>query len=436
MLKTFKYRLHPSKAQEQRMFQVLEICRHWYNMCLSERKWAWELAGRRVTKGEQEKTAAHYRRTFPQAHIVFSQTMQTVCDDLDKAFQAFFRRVEFARGAGQYRLEFARGASQQPPAANSRRIQAGEKPGYPRFKSRNHFHSFAFKQFGVGARLDGRRLKLFGIGRVAMRWHRPIEGEIKTVRIVHKAGRWYACFACEVSDEFVAGGDLSPLRGRIHEPLPKTGKAIGLDMGVSAMLTTSNGEKVDNPAYYRKSQAKLRRAQRSLQRKQRGGENRRKALLRVQRAHSHTANQRNDYAHKLARQLVDQYDLIALEDLRIRNMVRNHRLSKSILDSGWGLFRQVLTDKAASAGRELVLVNPAYTSQECSNPKCRRRHDLSLKDRWIECACGLSLDRDHNAAINILNRAGRDTSVSRNVDPLPTSNDAGKVTRATEAAAL
>jgi putative transposase len=391
MLKTFKYRLYPSHAQEQQMFQVLDVCRHWYNMCLSERKWTYELEGRKVTKGEQEKAAIHYRRTFPQAQIVCSQTMQTVCDDLDKAFQAFFRRVK-----------------------------AGETPGYPRFKGRNHFHSFAFKQFGVGAKLDGRRLKLFGIGRVAIRWHRPIEGEIKTVRIVHKAGRWYACFSCEV---------------RESKPLPKTGRAVGLDMGVSAMYTKSDGEKADNPAYYRKSQRQLKRAQRSLARKERGSNNRRKALLKVQRLQEHTANQRQDYAHKLARQLVNEYDLIALEDLRIRNMVRNTRLSKSILDSGWGLFRQLLTYKAESAGREVVLVNPAYTSSRCMN--CDRPFpDFDLSVRWVECACGLSLNRDHHAALKVLDRAGWDTSVSRNVDPLSAPFGAGKVKRAAEAAAL
>jgi len=392
MLKTFKYRLYPTPAQERQMFLVLDICRHWYNMCLSERKWVYELEQRAVTKGDQEKMGIHYRQTFPQAQIVFSQTMQTVCDDLDKAFGAFFRRVN-----------------------------AGETPGYPRFKGRDHFHSFAFKQFGVGARLDGRRLKLFGIGRVPVRWHRPIEGEIKTVRIIHKAGRWYACFAVEVPET---------------EPLPNTGKAVGLDVGISAMLTTSDGDKVDNPAYYRRAQAELRIAQRSLSRKQRGGKNRRKALQRVQRLQEHTANQRSDYAHKLARQLVKDYDLIALEDLQIRNLVRNRHLSKSILDSGWSSFRQLLTYKAESAGREMVLVNPAYTSRCCSNCGAVFQ-DFDLSTRWVTCACGLSLDRDHNAAINILNRAGRDTSVQRNVDPLAAgARAAGKVMRAVEAARL
>jgi putative transposase len=143
-LKTFKYRLYPTPAQVKCLFNTLAVCRHFYNMCLEERKLAYEREGRSIKKAEQEKMAIRYRQTFPQAKTVFSQTLQAVADTVDKAFQAFFRRVK-----------------------------AGEKAGYPRFKGREHFHSFAFKQFGVGAKLDGRRLKLFGIGRVRVRWHRP-----------------------------------------------------------------------------------------------------------------------------------------------------------------------------------------------------------------------------------------------------------------------
>lgn len=381
-LKTCKYRLYPSKAQEKRLRQVLNVCRSFYNMCLEERKLVYQMEGRSVTKGQQEKQAIRYRKTFPQANIVFSQTLQTVVDDLDKAFKAFFRRVK-----------------------------AGQKPGYPRFKGRNRFHSFAFKQFGVGAKLDGRRLKLFGIGRVAVRWHRPIEGEIKTVRIVYKAGCWYACFVCEVPDK---------------PELPKAGRAIGVDVGLASLITTSEGEKVEHPHFYRDAQAELKRRQRKLSRTKRGSRNRRKALLQVQRQHEHIANQRRDFTHKLSHALVKHYDLIAVEDLKINNMVRNKRLSKSILDAGWGLFKQLLTNKAVDAGREVVFVNPAYTSKTCSN--CGAIfEDLTLADRWVECGCGLSLDRDHNAAINILNRALNrwDASVDVNAAPLPASVEDG-----------
>jgi putative transposase len=390
-LKTFKYRLYPTPAQEKCMFNTLNVCRHFYNMCLEDRKLAYQLEGRSVSQSEQEKLAIRYRQTFPQAKAVFSQTLQTVADDLDKAFKAFFRRVK-----------------------------AGEKPGYPRFKGRNRFHSFAFKQFGVGAKLDGRRLKLFSIGRVAVRWHRPIEGEIKTVRVVYKAGRWFACFACEVPDK---------------PELPKTGRAIGIDVGVSALLTTSEGEKVEHPRFYHDGQKKLRVLQRSLARKKKGGKNRRKALLRVQRQHQHIRNQRTDFAHNLSYVLVQNYDRIACEDLKIRNMVRNHHLSKSILDAGWGIFKTLLTNKAVDAGRLVVFVDPAYTSNCCSN--CGTLfQDFDLSTRWVECGCGLSLDRDHNAAINILKKAGWDASVQPDAAPLPMPNGKGKRKRAVEAARL
>src|SRR5215216_6353429 len=146
-LKTFQYRLYPTGAQERQMCAVLNVCRNWYNMCLAERKWAWKLEQRSVNKHDQIKQARLYRQTFPQAKTVFSQTLQSVAVDVSKAFDAFFRRVK-----------------------------AGEVPGYPRFKGRIHFNSFNFPQFGVGAKLDGRRLKLFGIGRLRVRWHRAMEG--------------------------------------------------------------------------------------------------------------------------------------------------------------------------------------------------------------------------------------------------------------------
>lgn len=373
------------------MFNTLTVCRNFYNMCLEDRKLAYQLEGRSVSRSEQEKMAIRYRQTFPQAKTVFSQTLQTVADDLDKAFKAFFRRVK-----------------------------AGEKAGYPRFKGHNRFHSFAFKQFGVGAKLDGRRLKLFGIGRMAVRWHRPIEGTIKIVRIMHKAGRWFACFSCDVPDK---------------SELPKTGHTVGIDVGISVLITTSEAEKVEHPQFYRDGQKKLRKLQRSLARKKKGGKNRRKVLMQVQRQHEHIKNQRADFVHKLSHALVQNYDRIACEDLQIRNMVRNHHLSKSILDAGWGIFKQMLTNKAVDAGRQVVFVDPAYTSKCCSNCGVELQ-DLDLSTRWVECACGLSLDRDHNAAINILNRAGWGTSVPPNVAPLPQPNGRGKGKRAVEAARL
>ena len=322
-IRVFKYRLCPSRSQEKNLFRVLNCARNLYNTALAERKFGYEIEGRSVSNAALETRAKHYRAKMPYAQQMFSQTAQSVVAQVDGAFQAFFRRVK-----------------------------AGETPGSPRFKGRNRFHSFLFKQYGSGARIDGKRLKLFGIGRVRVRWHRRIEGTIKTIRIQHKAGQWFALFACEVTPTAV---------------LPETKRVIGLDMGIGALVTTSAGDKVENPSFYRKAQVKLRVLQRSLGRKKQGGANRRKALRRVQRWHGHIANQRGDVLHKLSTALVQDYDGIALEDLHVRNMVRNHHLSKSILDSGWSMFRHYLTYKAESAGREIAFVNPAYTSKTCSN---------------------------------------------------------------------
>ncbi len=285
----------------------------------------------------------------------------TVVADLDRAFQAFFQRVK-----------------------------AKQKPGYPRFKGRNRFSSFGFKEYGNGFKVDGRRLRLSGIGRVAVRWHRPLEGTIKTVRIVRKAGKWYARFVCAT----------------VPSPLPPTGRAVGIDVGITSLITTSDGEKVAHPAWYRVAQRRLRVLQRRVARKKKGGSNWRKAVAALAREHERIANRRADFLKKLAHRLIVRSDRIALEDLRITNMVRNQHLATSILDAGWGYLIEHLTSKAAEAGRVVLLVDPRNTSKTCS--QCGHIFEtLSLSDRWIDCGCGLSIDRDHNAAVNILNRAGQ-----------------------------
>jgi putative transposase len=361
LFKTYKYRLYPTKAQRRSLDQTVETCRRWYNACLAERKTAWETEKRSVSKFEQLAKVKDYRKENSYAAQVHSHVLQVVVADLDKAFQAFFRRV-----------------------------QAGETPGYPRFKGRNRFDSFGLKEYLNGFKVDGRRLKISGIGRVRVRWHRPIEGKIKTVRIRRQAGEWYACFACEVAEH----------------PLPSTGKAVGIDVGIHHLLATSENEVMENPRWYRVEQQKLRVIQRRVSRRKKGGGNRRKAVLELQRQHLHIANSRKDYLDKLVFHLITNYDVIALEDLQIKGMVRNHHLSKSILDAGWGYLKTHLVSKAVEAGREVVLVNPSFTSKTCCS--CGTVFDeLSLADRWVDCPCGLSMDRDVNAALNILKRAGR-----------------------------
>ena len=354
VFKAFKYRLYPSKAQQRLLEQTVETCRRWYNVCLEERKLAWELEQRTVSRYEQLAKVKEYRRENRFAAQLHSHILQVVVQDLDKAFQAFFRRVK-----------------------------AGETPGYPRFKGRDRFDSYGLKEYGNGFKLDGRRLRLTGIGRVRVRWHRPLQGRIKTIRIRRQAGEWYACFACEVEEQ----------------PLSPTGREVGIDVGIHHLLATSENEIVDNPHWYREEQKKLRVIQRRVSRRTLGSANRRKAVLALQSWHEHISNSRRDYLNKLANYFVSHYDRIAIEDLQITGMVRNHHLSKSILDAGWGYLKQRLIDKAEEAGRQVVLVNPSYTSKACCS--CGTVFaDLSLADRWLDCACGLSMDRDVNAVIS------------------------------------
>jgi len=291
MLKNFAYRLYPSKPQARLLDSTLEICRRWYNQCLAERRYAYQQHGESVGKYQQLAKVKAHKAINPYAKGIHSHVLQIVVSDLDKAFQAFFRRVK-----------------------------AGETPGFPRFKGFNRFSSFGFKQYGNGFKIDGRRLKLSGIGRVAVRWHRLLEGTIKTVRITRRAGKWYACFACEIE----------------ATPLPTTTTDIGVDLGIASLITTSEGEKEGHPGWYRNAQRKLRVLQRRVARRKKGSARRRKAVLQLQRQHERIANTRKDFLNKLTHRLIAHYDRIALEDLRITNMVRNRHLAKSILDASWG----------------------------------------------------------------------------------------------------
>ena len=365
MFQAFVYRLYPSKNQRGRLEAVRETCRHFYNACRRERKDAYEERGETISKTVQLRKVKVEKATSPYALDIHSHILQNVVADLDKAFQAFFRRVK-----------------------------AGENPGYPRFKTRNRFPGFGFKEYGngfkVGPRQDageGRRLYLSGIGRIAVRWHRGIEGTIKTARVFCRAGKWFVAFACEVEKP---------------EPLPEIGESIGIDLGLLRLATLSNGEKKENPRRYRKILRELRVLQRKIARCMPGGRNRRRLILRLQRLMVHVANARKDFLNKFVHELIERFDRIVLEDLRVPAMVPG-RFAMSILDAGWSYLVSHLAHKAESAGREVVKVDPAYTSKTCSGCGARFEH-LSLWDRWVECDCGVSLDRDHNAAIVVFQR--------------------------------
>jgi putative transposase len=233
---------------------------------------------------------------------------------------------------------------------------------------------------------------LSGIGALKVKWSRPIQGTIKTVTIRRSAEQWYVCFSCVIE---------------VAQPLQPDRPATAIDVGLEYFATFADGRHIANPRFFRRDQEVLARRQRRLQSKKRGSKNRRRAKLLVAKAHGRIRNKRQNFHHQEARKIVDAHGALAIEGLRIKNMVRNLYLAKSISDAGWNQFLTILTHKAEEAGVVVVVVNPAGTSQVCSG--CGRSVPKELADRWHLCPyedCGLSLQRDHNSARAILHRAG------------------------------
>jgi putative transposase len=356
--KTYKYKLNPTSEQERAMAFVVRRCRALYNAALEERNEAWWKCGVSVTVAQQSAQLPAIKEVRPEYRDINAQVLQDVLSRLDRAFQRFFARVK-----------------------------TGQTPGYPRFQGVSRYNSFTDPQIGEhgGARLDNGFLVLSKIGRVAVRWSRPLEGTLKTVTISREVDGWYVCFSC---------ADV-PL-----QPLPETGQETGIDLGIEAFATLSDGTRIFSPGWYRKAERALKTAQRRVSRRTKGSKRRRKAVTLLAKAHQKVRRQRTDFHHKTSLALVCEYDAIYHEDLQVRNMVRNHHLAESISDAGWAAFLTILSFKAACAGRSVVAVHPAFTSQRCSG--CGVTVSKGLSVRWHTCPeCGTSLHRDHNAARNI-----------------------------------
>jgi putative transposase len=357
--KTFKYKLIPTPVQEWELERVLRLCCTLYNAALEQRITAWQQCHVSVSRYDQEAELKAIRAEMPDYAAVHSHVLQDVLARLDKTYQAFFRRMQ--RGEG------------------------GKKAGFPRFTGRDRFHSFTYKEFGNGARLDNGFLVLSKIGRLAVRWSRSLEGTPKTVTVSREADGWYVSFS---------RADV-PV-----QPLPSTGQETGIDLGLEAFATLADGAMIHNPRCYRKAERHLARCQRRVSRRKKGSHRRRKAVVLLARAHQTVRRQRQDFHHKAALHLVRQYDTIYHEALQPANMLKNHHLAKSIADAGWSAFLSILSFKAVEAGKTVVAVPPAYTSQACSG--CGVLVAKGLSVRWHICPdCGASLHRDHNAAKNI-----------------------------------
>jgi putative transposase len=397
-MKTFKYRIYPTKAEAEKLQWTLDRCREVYNAALQERRDRYDIAVKRnpryydlewrkqATKDyaislydQQNQLSPMKKERTEYQELSAAHILNDVCARVDKAFKGFFGR-----------------------------IKKGKTPGYPRFQGYNRYDSFCYPdksgwKLKLGEKKNG-KLILAKIGDIKIKFHRPIEGKAKTCTIKREGDHWYATFACEVE----------------IEKLPLSYKDVGIDLGLEKFAATSDGDFIENPRHYRRTEKRLKKLQEALSRKKRGSSRRKKAVKEVARAHRKVRNQRKDFHHKESRKLVNTYQVIVFEDLQAANLSKRPKpkqdettgqylpngasakggLNKSINDAGWYSFTEITKAKAEWAGRTVLFVNPSYTSQVCSG--CGTVRKKSLDERWHSCECGCELDRDTNAAINIL----------------------------------
>ena len=354
MRKAFKYRLFNNKTQETKLENLFDSARFLYNCALEHRITCWNQWKKSINYYDQANTLKEIR-SFDEglARLNYSAS-QDILRRLDKSFHTFFRR-----------------------------IKSGDKPGFPRFKGKDRFHSITFPVYGDGIRLKNGKLYIQNVGSVRINLHRDIEGIIKTVTIKRQNGRFYASFSCNEVPQNI---------------LPVSIKEIGIDIGINPFAVMSDGQTIDNPKYLKQSEMKLKETQSQYSKKR--SKNLKKKLARF---HEKVSNQRKDFQHKLSRKIVNEFGYIYVEKLQPKKMVKNsfRILNKYINDAAWTQFFNFLSYKAADAGRMLIKVNPKGTTQWCS--ACGQIVPKDLSVRVHDCPhCGLVLDRDFNAALNIL----------------------------------
>ena len=353
--RTYRFRVYPTRGQALSLEAQLGFACELYNAALEQRRYGWR-AGRRIGYVTQCRDLTELRAAGDGPPAMSCSAMRSPLRRLERAYQAFFRRVK-----------------------------AGEKPGYPRFRSRRRYDSLTWDS---GWSIRDRRLVLLGIGHLRVKWHRdlPPSGKVCTVTVRRVAGRWHACFALAIPAPAAQKRALMP--------------AVGVDLGVQNFAALSTGDLIPGPRAYRTATRQLRAAQRRVSRRAKGSRRRQKAGLLLARLHERIGNLRRDHAHKLSRRLVSDFGLVAVEDLQLRGLTRGF-LAKDIRDQGWAEFLRLLGYKAEDAGVQVVRVPPGGTSQGCST--CGTWVSKPLSERTHRCpSCGLVVDRDVNAARNIL----------------------------------
>jgi putative transposase len=366
VVRVYRYRLSPTRAQEAAMHGTLYRLRELYNAALEERIKAYRQRGVTLSAYDQMAELREVREVRPEYAAIHTHLLQDALTRLERAMRAFFRR-----------------------------IKSGEKPGFPRFKGRDRYSTFTFKDAanhnGVRLMAGGKRVKLTGIGNVKIKLHRPLQGRIKQASVsLDGDGHWYIAFVCQ---------DVPT------KPLPATGASVGVDVGITTFAALSTGECIDNPRPYETAHRKLAAAQQRVSRRKKGSRRRRKAVALLRKHHAHVGRVRLDFHHKVALYLVEHFDSISVEKLNIKGLALSS-LALQVLDAAWGQFTTIVDGKAEWAGRDFNAVDPRGTSQECSGCGALVRKDLRV--RVHRCPhCGLVLDRDVNAGINIDRRGQR-----------------------------
>jgi len=384
VMKAFKYRIYPTRRQRDALQFTLDRNRELYNAALEERREAWRMSKISISYNDQSAQLPEIKEIRPEYKEIYSQILQDTLKRVDKAFKAFFRRCK-----------------------------NGETPGFPRFQGYDRYDSFTYPQIEKlkgkpTVSIENGKVVLPKIGHIKVKQHRPLEGKVKTCTIKREGEHWYIIFACEVE---------------AIQKLPHTDLSIGIDMGLKHFMTDSNGDVVDDPRFFRKSHGRLKKKQQRLSKRRNKSSRRKRSAQLVGKAHKKVRNQRKDFHHKEARTLVETFETIVFEDLSMHHMVKRPKvkqdengkylpngaaakggLNKSILDAGWGAFIELVKHKAEWAGVTVYEVDPRKTSQICSACGEEGEHkDLSVRTH-ICVHCGVVLDRDHNAAINILDR--------------------------------
>ena len=355
LIKTYKFRAYPNKATEAQTINVLELCRQVYNLALEQRIMIYKQSKKSLSCYDQHLQLSEFKKEFTQFKKVPSQTLYDVINRLDKAYQSFFRR-----------------------------IKTGETAGFPRFKGFERYDSFTLSQCGY--KINKSNLEIYNVGAFKLKLHRqiPLEAKIKTVTITRKNNKWFVCFCCD---------------NIIPKILPKVNRSIGIDVGCESFLTDSNGLKVENPRFLNKSTERITKLSQKLSKQKMGSNRRKKTRLLLAKKHEKVSNQRLDFQHKVAKHYVKHYDTICHEKMNCFKSFKG--LNRSMRDVSWFRFFDILSYKAEEAGRIVIKVPAKNTSQQCS--KCEELVPKDLSVRIHSCPhCKLTLDRDLNAALNIL----------------------------------